>query len=75
MSTELANQLTELGNDIDTLQRPSGTVIDEEQIDELRSMQTRLAGEQARDQIAFREDLARLADQVRRPGDDARRRA
>jgi hypothetical protein len=35
-------------------------------IDELRDGQVRLANEQARYQIAFREDLARLAEQLRR---------
>ena len=35
-------------------------------VDELRDAQTRLAGEQARYQIAFRQDLAELADRLRR---------
>jgi hypothetical protein len=35
-------------------------------VDGLRSGQERLAGEQARYQIAFREDLAALADQLAR---------
>jgi chromosome segregation ATPase len=75
VSTELANQLSELGNDIEALNsRPSGTTLDEGTLDELRDTQIRLAGEQARYQIAFREDLARLAEQLRRPSDDARRR-
>ena len=75
VSTELANQLTELGNDIEELKnRPSGTPFDEGTVDELRDTQTRLASEQARYQIAFREDLARLAEQLRRP-DDPRRRS
>ena len=75
MSTELANQLSELGNDIEALNnRPPGAPLDEGTLDELRDTQTRLASEQARYQIAFREDLARLAEQLRRP-DDPRRRA
>ncbi len=70
VSTELANQLTELGNDIEALNnRPPGTPLDEGTLDELRDTQTRLASEQARYQIAFREDLARLAEQLRRPDD------
>lgn len=74
VSTELANQLSELGNDIEALNnRPPGTPVDEGTLDELRDTQTRLATEQARYQIAFREDLARLAEQLRRP-DDPRRR-
>ena len=50
VSTELANQLTELGHDID------GT----------HEGQVKLANEQARYQIAFREDLARLAEETQR---------
>ena len=75
VSTELANQLSELGNDIEALNnRPPGTPIDDGTLDELRDTQTRLASEQARYQIAFREDLARLAERLRRP-DDPRRRS
>ena len=36
-------------------------------VGELRDGQVRLANEQARYQIAFREDLARLAEQLKRP--------
>jgi hypothetical protein len=74
VSTELGNQLTELGNDIDALSSRPDTPLDEEAVAELRDTQTRLATEQARYQIAFREDLARLAEQLRRPTDDPRRR-
>jgi hypothetical protein len=66
VSTELANQLTELGHDIDALgSRPP----DDGQgpaFGELRDGQVRLANEQARYQMAFREDLARLADDLKR---------
>jgi len=73
VSTELANQVSELGNDIDALANlPSGQGPDEAVIGELRDSQVRLANEQARYQIAFREDLARLAEQVRRPGAETR---
>jgi chromosome segregation ATPase len=66
VSTELANQVSELGNDIDALaQHPPDSTGDAE-IGELRDGQARLANEQARYQIAFREDLARLAEQLRR---------
>lgn len=71
VSTELANQVSELGNDIESLaNRPADErgAVDEVVIGELRDGQTRLANEQARYQIAFREDLARLAEQFRRPG-------
>ena len=68
VSRELANQLSELGGDIDALaNRPDGATVDEEVLEELRDAQLRLANEQARYQIAFRSDLARLAEQVRRP--------
>jgi len=59
ISTELANQLSEISGDLDTLgaaEPPS-----EQVIDELRDAQTRLANEQARYQIVFRHDLAELA--------------
>ena len=70
VSTELANQLSELGRDIDGLgQRipevAEGTVSDEV-VGALRGGQVKLANEQARYEIAFREDLAALAEQLRR---------
>ena len=70
VSTELANQLSELGRDIDGLgQRipevADGTVSDEV-VDALRGGQVKLANEQARYEISFREDLAALAEQLRR---------
>ena len=69
VSTELANQLSELGNDIESLQsRPPGEPVSDEVLGGLRDSQERLANEQARYQIAFREDLAKLAEQLRRPG-------
>lgn len=69
VSTELANQVTELGRDIDAVgARPAGDGPGEAVLGELRDGQVRLATEQARYQIAFREDLARLAEQLRRPG-------
>lgn len=71
VSRELANQLSELGNDIEALHdRPAGTPVDEEVLDDLRGTQERLANEQVRYQIAFRADLARLAEQLRRPPAD-----
>jgi chromosome segregation ATPase len=78
VSLELTNQLTELSNDIDRAGDRSNDetgadvteAIDElvERLDELTSGQERLAGEQARYAIAFRNDLAELADRLRRPG-------
>jgi len=68
VSRELANQLGELSNDIDAVaRRPDPSAIDEETLEELRDTQLRLANEQVRYQIAFRSDLAKLAEQLRRP--------
>ena len=64
ISTELANQITELSGDIEAMggnETPSDEIVDG-----LRDAQTRLAGEQARYQIAFRQDLADLAERLRR---------
>jgi chromosome segregation ATPase len=68
VGTELANQLRELSSDIDALaDAPSGPQkTPDEVVEALRSGQARLASEQARYQIAFRDDLAVLAEQVRR---------
>ncbi len=70
VSTELANQVSELGRDIDGLaaqrdEAGNGTVSDE-LIDSLKGAQVKLAAEQARYEIAFRQDLATLAEQVQR---------
>lgn len=73
ISTELANQLTELSGDVDALSRrepdvtaAEPTAIDTEAVDEIRDAQLRLANEQARYQIAFRQELADLAERLRR---------
>jgi chromosome segregation ATPase len=77
VSTELANQLGELSRELDALgSRPAASpapvlaadqAVNEEMIEELHEAQVRLAAEQARYQIAFRQDLATLADQLKRP--------
>jgi len=70
VSTELANQVSELGRDIDGLAAHSNEVasgsISDEVIGSLKTSQVKLAAEQARYEIAFRQDLAALAEQVRR---------
>jgi hypothetical protein len=67
ISRELANQISELGGDIDALQkRAQDEPVADEVIEEVRDAQERLASEQARYQIAFRQDLARLAEQLKR---------
>lgn len=71
ISTELANQISELGRDIDGLAATDphdGGTVPAEVIEALRAGQVRLANEQARYEIAFRQDLAALAEQVRQAG-------
>jgi septation ring formation regulator EzrA len=95
VSTELANQLTELSTDLDYVAQglpPGSTVspldpeiiearlrkqLDEEidaklgiELDEVRDNAERLALEQARYEIRFRQDLADLADRLRPPRQD-----
>jgi hypothetical protein len=68
VSVELANQLDELGSDIDALaSRPPSEPADPALLSAVQDGQVRLANEQARYQIAFREDLARLAQELKRP--------
>lgn len=71
VSTELANQLRELGNDIDGLAEhhvgAAPGVLDDGVLEALRAGQVKLAAEQARYEIAFRNDLAALAERVRTP--------
>jgi predicted nuclease with TOPRIM domain len=67
VSTELANQLTELGHDIDALNAHPADGIEAEALTAVRDGQVKLANEQVRYQIAFREDLARLAQELKRP--------
>jgi uncharacterized protein YukE len=62
ISTEITNQLSELGNEIDAL---STSTIDEQTLTDLKAAQTRLAQEQARYQIAFKQDLAEIAERIR----------
>ena len=71
ISTELVNQLDELGGELDALGR-AVEVNDVGQIrtklDDITSGQERLANEQARYEIQFRQDLAEAAERFRRPG-------
>lgn len=64
ISTELANQLTELSGDVEAIAKehpPSDDIVVE-----IRDAQVKLANEQARYQIAFRDDLADLAERLKR---------
>jgi hypothetical protein len=73
IATELANQLTEISHEIDALAaiEPAAAVapadpIAGQVVEEILDAQLRLANEQARYQIAFRQDLAELAERLRR---------
>lgn len=59
IATELANQITELSGDIEAGDTAALA-------EELRDAQARLANEQARYQIAFRQDLADLATRLKK---------
>ena len=67
MGAELSRQLHELGNDIESLSQRPEDALTAESLALLRNSQVRLANEQARYEIAFRQDLAALAEQLRRP--------
>jgi chromosome segregation ATPase len=66
MSTELANQLHELGREIEQLAEREHDAETKAAVERLQISQTRMANEQARYEIAFRQDLAMLAEHFRR---------
>lgn len=69
VATELTNQLTELGGEIDRAAEVDPSKIAEvveASLGEIRAGQVRLANEQARAQMAFRQDVAILIEQLRR---------
>ena len=65
MGREFANQIHEMATGIDKLEKHADSV-SAETISELQGVQARLATEQVRYEIAFRQDLAEIADQLRR---------
>ena len=72
VSMELANQLTELSNDLEVLLLAADNEGDEAAvvglaIEAVQKSTEQLASEQARYQIQFRQDLAELAERLRRP--------
>lgn len=71
VSLELTNQLTELSGDLDRASARADTadLVERlaEQLNDVTGGQERLANEQARHAIQFREDLAEIADRLRRP--------
>lgn len=66
MGTELSRQIHELGTEIDSVARDASEAGLGEVVTTLRDAQVRLAAEQARYEITFRQDLAMLADQLLR---------
>ena len=66
MGNELSHQLHEMGNEIDRIAAGGGDPLDAELVESLKASQVRLAQEQVRYEIAFRQDLAALADQLSR---------
>ena len=68
LGSELANQIHEMGNEIEKLASREHDGSLAEITETLRVTQVRLAQEQARYEIAFRQDLAALADQLQRRG-------
>ena len=66
MTTELSHQIHELGSEIESLTKSSQDNASREALEQLRVNQIRIANEQARYEIAFRQDLAELLEQIRR---------
>ena len=66
MTKELSHQLHELGSEIESLAQTSQETASREALEQLRVNQTRIANEQARYEIAFRQDLAEIIEQIRR---------
>ena len=66
MTTELSHQIHELGSEIESLTKSSQDNASREALEQLRVNQIRVANEQARYEIAFRQDLAELVEQIRR---------
>ena len=66
MSAELSHQLHELSSDIEEVAKRDPGLPSSEALEQLRVSQTRIANEQARYEIAFRQDLAVIAEQLRK---------
>lgn len=66
MGSELSRQLHELSDEIEQLTNSSTNNETHTALSALKTAQARLANEQARYEIAFRQDLAMLAEQLRR---------
>ncbi len=66
MGSELSRQFQELGGEIEQLAKEVQNTGVNEIVDTIKASQTRLANEQARYEITFRQDLAALADKLLR---------
>ncbi|MBM3805588.1 MAG: hypothetical protein FJW19_02930 [Actinobacteria bacterium] len=66
MTTELSHQLHELGREIETISKTTQGSASREALEQLKVNQTRIANEQARYEIAFRQDLAEIVEQLRK---------
>jgi len=66
MGSELSRQFQELGGEIEQLATEIQNSGVNEIVDTIKASQTRLANEQARYEITFRQDLAALADKLLR---------
>lgn len=64
MGAELSRQLHELGSDIEKIQQDTSNDTVNEAVASLKSAQIRLATEQARYEITFRQDLAAIANEL-----------
>ena len=64
MGSELSRQLHELGTDIEKLQQHVENDTVGDTVQALKTAQVRLATEQARYEITFRQDLAALANEL-----------
>ena len=68
IGTEIGNQVHEIGNESSAMVKKieNAETIAEEAFEQLAANQARLANEQARYEITFRQDLAQIADMARR---------
>jgi len=66
MTAELSHQMHELSSDIESIAQRESDQVQGEELEQLRVSQTQIANEQARYEIAFRQDLAVIAEQLRK---------
>ncbi len=65
MTAELSHQMHELSTEIEAITQQASDPAPVDELEQLRVSQTRIANEQARYEIAFRQDLAVIAEQLR----------